>query len=74
MSEMVERIASILGNYLHGDDRAMVEAARAAIAAMREPTPKMLGAGYEQICNDQQAQVTPDARYIWPAMIDAALD
>ena len=44
------------------------EQARAAIAGLREPTEAMCEAG-----DDAVDAPTHRARYVWPAMIDAAL-
>lgn len=45
--------------------------ARAAIAAMREPTQAMYRAGDR--CVDDQETLAPSSAWIWRAMIDAAL-
>lgn len=47
MSEMVELVANAIANgcdFMQGGDWCL-EAAHAAIAALREPTPRMLRAG-----------------------------
>lgn len=49
------------------------DAARMALEALREPSPEMLGAGYEEVMNSQQAGVTLESELVWKAMIDAAL-
>jgi hypothetical protein len=65
---MVERVARSLCSTLGGDDwRSFAEAARAAVATMREPTPDMLDAALPGL---------PDWGYLpddWRAMIDHAL-
>jgi len=62
---MIERVARAISRAEASDImwEAFVPEARAAIAAMREPTEEMCGAGFH------------DANYmaIWQAMIDAAL-
>lgn len=85
MSEMVERVAKELyeatpfkqtaGGFEEQSDvyqRMCTVLARTAIAAMREPTAKMVGAG----CDEEKVGYAPDgapAEYVWRAMIDAAL-
>ena len=73
MSEMVDAVAVAIFKALAGEPNCLIsrvgadKAARAAIEAMREPTPEMLLAGAEN---------TPDRidmHYPWLAMIDAAL-
>lgn len=69
MSEMVERVAAAIRDHRsdepHADrKRACRELARAAIAAMREPTEVMYIYAY---VNDSTAMAT------WTEMIDAAL-
>ena len=65
---MVERVARVLAETLGGDDwRSFLEAARAAVRAMREPTPDMLDAALPDL---------PDWGYLpddWRAMIDHAV-
>lgn len=64
-SSMIERVARALAHNLGGDDwRSFEPAARAAVAAMREPTPAMLDAALPEL---------PDYGYLpddWRAMID----
>lgn len=64
-SPMIERVARALAAELNSDDwRALVDAARAAVLAMREPTPGMLDAALPDL---------PDYGYLpddWRAMID----
>lgn len=78
MSEMVERVARALyavntGGAASWEDEApefqqwVCEQARAAIAAMREPTEAMVEEGASEI----RAAGGPE--FVWRAMIDAAL-
>jgi hypothetical protein len=60
MSEMIERVAMAIAQC---DD--LHDCARAAIAAMREPTAAMCEAADVVECNQPEC--------IWQAMIDAAL-
>ncbi len=64
-SSMTERVARAIAQSLGRDDwRSYVEAARAAVLAMREPTPDMLDAVLPDL---------PDWGYLpddWRAMID----
>ena len=64
---MIERVARALAQSLGGDDwRSFETAARAAVAAMREPTPAMLDAALPEL---------PDYGFLpddWRAMIDHA--
>ena len=67
MREMVERVVEAMNrsevDWRDIDDASVTCLARTAIAAMREPTPKMIEAGeYEILIAD-----------CWRAMIDAAL-
>jgi hypothetical protein len=72
MSEMVERVAkAICRAQTQGEEvwQAFLPEARAAIGAMRDPTPAMKAAGAKRI---------PEAGYdlahdAWCTMIDAAL-
>ena len=50
---------------------AWVETARAAIAVMREPTPEMVEAGWEEIMGF--GAMRSNVEWTWGAMIDAAL-
>jgi hypothetical protein len=66
MSEMIERVAKAIWEANHGYDGGLAQA-RAAIAAMREPTEEMITAGehaYLPTCNFEA---------VYHAMIDAAL-
>lgn len=59
-----------------GDSDFYLESARAAIEAMREPTVRMIGAGWDEITarNSSDDLTFPEAvTDIWEAMIDAAL-
>jgi hypothetical protein len=71
MSEMVERVARAIEDECAGCDprnfSAFTNAARAAIAALREPTEAMVMAG-------KDAPFCPDIPTdVWYAMIDATL-
>lgn len=76
MSEMIERVAKAiwgdLGGWddLNGDTKETVrKEARAAIAAMREPTEAML----DTTVNPHCVETMEDIRDVWTDMIDAAL-
>lgn len=88
MSAMVDRVAKAAANAYYEEDcwDALTEeqfdqwlaAARAAIAAMREPTPEMENAWYPGVeKHDPGGLISPDGYsfnlYGWQAMIDAAL-
>jgi hypothetical protein len=64
-NSMTERVARAIAGALGQDDwRTCIEAARAAVTAMREPTPDMLEAALPDM---------PDWGYLpddWRAMID----
>lgn len=71
MSEMVERVAGAIAyemGYVWGssgvDHEELRTAARAAIAATREPTEAMLVAAAREVVSEAK----------WRAMVDAALD
>lgn len=64
MSEMIDRVAGAIMGASHSDYRIM---ARAAIAAMREPTEVMLRAFYGDM--PVESRLGDD----WRDMIDAAL-
>lgn len=79
---MIERVANAyrgkVMELVHGSPDILMsevhrQAARAAIEAMREPTPGMLGAG--GLVEDSESAVTGDwlAGKVWSAMIAAAL-
>jgi hypothetical protein len=79
MSEMIEIVAKAIeaekqrggmaGSWTNADENRRL--AEAAIRAMREPTPEMVGAAV----NHQLAQTLglTQSREVWYAMIDAAL-
>ena len=71
MTDMVERVAKAIDDTMiqHGyyDTKGL---ARAAIAAMREPSEKMIDVGFKE----QQTILSKPIEGIWTAMIDAALD
>ena len=72
---MVERVARALAVNMFGRDseegwRQLEGAARAAIAAMREPTEAMLVAGDDWLTN---ADCRTEASAVWRAMLDSAL-
>jgi hypothetical protein len=80
MSEMVERVARALNDLAYSRQEAswsqdrwllFVPHARAAIAAMRDPTPEMIQAALDAAVDaDCQHDPTPDL--YWRAMIDKA--
>lgn len=76
---MVERVAKVLSDYCAAADQGVFEptkAARAAIAAMREPTEAMWERGYAAACEHDYGETPPDheiANATYRAMIDAAL-
>ncbi len=80
--DMVEKVAraiceTLFGFYDENDDSPLSTlgqsrlAARAAIAAMREPTETMAQRGYGYVAVDGVLRV--DLKDAWRAMIDAAL-
>jgi hypothetical protein len=71
MTDMIERVAKAINDAMlqHGDYKPD-ELARAAIAAMRDPTIKMMSARLE--AQVQHTGFLP--RVGWEAMIDAALE
>jgi hypothetical protein len=87
MSEMVERLAEFFEKYFddHQNEWPVEERpafdcqalARAAIAAMREPTQDMITAGIEHHEIDYERQdpsdISVNARDSYRAMLDAAL-
>ena len=66
---MIERVIQALRN-AESYDASFTEMARAAIAAMREPTNNQLDAGYAAI---SERQCDDDLAFGWRAMIDEAL-
>jgi len=72
MSSMVERVARAIAesNEVWGDDLVK---ARAAIAAMREPTEAMVNAGsHLYVAGTARGELDYEAETVWKAMIDAA--
>ena len=75
MSEMVERLVGILikvTSTFSCGSMDYEDAARALIAAMREPTSEMHAAG-DAALSSSDYQCECDELKIWHAMIDAAL-
>lgn len=75
---MVERVArAIMSKTPDGDlphiPLAALEAARAAIAAMREPDPGMVDAGSPHCFVNLSNYGGPQAKEVYQAMIDSAL-
>ena len=68
MTDMIERVADAIQHQMGSDDNMPEDFARAAIAAMREPTPEMIFTG------DAFEPDGISAEAIWVAMIDAALE
>ena len=88
MTDMIERVAQRLFQNMAASDngawetadpmitRACMSYARAAIAAMREPTDEMNDAGADKCdggCAEESCQFGFMGK-IWTAMIDAALE
>jgi hypothetical protein len=78
MSEMVERVAKALNEIsLEFQEETAELYARAAIEAMREPTPAMMKFGAED-CGTTDLASTEDFEFhygeVWRSMIDAALN
>lgn len=81
MSEMVERVAEAMKAHDYGDlpwaklsadyREQLEDYARAAIEAMREPTPQMIMAAFETGIPHETN--VPDMERWYAAMIDAAL-
>lgn len=74
MSEMIDRVARALKDQA-GEDHALPSwavMARAAIEAMREPTPNMISAG-ANACRFQSDWPETAVANAWPDMIEAAL-
>jgi hypothetical protein len=80
MSEMVERVALAIAETVAGPGAQpkgnWLVAARAAIAAMREPTSRMGIVGQNRVnaCTDYDGPDSDAAVRTWEAMIDAALE
>lgn len=87
-NQMVERVARALAAHsweLGGNDHSKepfvdrrwphyTGQARAAIEAMRDPTPTMIRAAYLTYDSEGQGGVDPEqAEHAWRSMIDAAL-
>ena len=75
---MIERVAAAIGKSIWGGEvvpqGGRGKAARAAIAAMREPTKAMLDAGWEAPPDvGLDGPLSESMRSSWCAMIDAAL-
>jgi hypothetical protein len=70
MESMVERVSRAIRLSLD-ETGYYPDAARAAIEAMREPTPEMIEAGNIPGWDDSVSVGLSEE--IWPAMIDAAL-
>lgn len=76
MNEMIERVAKAIGTKVMGEQSINLnEAAKAAIAAMREPTPDMNIAGGIAWSNalPKAGTYVDNAAAGYQAMIDAAL-
>ena len=80
MSEMIERVMAAIAVNLDVEPGGQLtrEAARAAIEAMREPTPKMVESGKISVIllDDSETSAAGPARnatWIWKEMIDEAL-
>ncbi len=75
MSEMIERVARVLLGRHPTDKTEASELARAAIAAMREPTPQMIYAGTRVFLSrpENSHGDTDPAGETWRAMNDEAL-
>ncbi len=73
----IQSIMPGVHTYVQDPTEASLARARAAIAAMREPTDEMIEAGYETSCIDagpiSARGADGAAAYIWQAMVDAAL-
>ena len=78
MSKMVERVARHIAGIAWGDiddetRQFWLARARAAIAAMREPTEPMIEAGFGAGARRCDGILFEDFAKAWRAMIDAAL-
>jgi hypothetical protein len=71
MTDMIERVAKAINDAMlqHGDYKPD-ELARAAIAAMREPTNEQ----YEALSATGKMWRELDSRTVWQTYIDAALE
>lgn len=72
MSEMIERVAKALRDSHGRTGHSFEDDARAAMEAMRSPTPQMLDSGAEAHAGRGYVTAT-SIDYLWEAMIDAAL-
>ena len=70
MTDMIERVARAFWGDEYDGSEYQLRGARAAIAAMREPTSNQLDAGYAAI---SERQCDDDLAFGWRAMIDEAL-
>lgn len=70
MSEMVDRVVQAIAAKLNRD-ATLGDIARAAIEAMREPTPEMTQA--DNVHWDYSCHVCGGAKEHWERMIEAAL-
>lgn len=75
MSEILERVAeAIIANLPpEGQHMDYTATARAAIAAMREPTDAMISYGAGALGDHMDNEDCKTAEYIWRTMIDEAL-
>jgi hypothetical protein len=74
MSEMVDRVARAMAMYQFGSPESwedQIPMARAAIAAMREPTEGMVGSVYGLM--DERTGSDAEATKFYQTMIDEAL-
>jgi len=67
---LIERVARAFWGDEYDGSEYQLRGARAAIAAMREPTSNQLDAGYAAI---SERQCDDDLAFGWRAMIDEAL-
>jgi hypothetical protein len=76
MTEMIERVAKAISEYQlslkSSDQESSREAARRAIAAMREPTEEMKACS-EEVHWDYSCHVCGGLKDGWYQMVDAAL-
>jgi hypothetical protein len=70
MNEMVKRVAMAIEA---SDQSTYGNIARAAIAAMREPTGEMMDKADFSLSERLGFRMVPEARRIWQLMIDEAL-
>ena len=67
MSEKVNHLAEAIADQIASDDNTPADLARAAIAAMHEPTPEMIEAG-AKILGDESGAGRWNALCCWHAM------